>query len=179
MIRYDATNSCCRVYARRTGLLRAVGHDLEIRVDDFQIEVDEAGLQVHAQLAAGSLHVVDAVEGRELRPGRLSTPDKVQIDRHIAQDVLEATQHPQIRFDSTRVEPRADGYHVQGRLLLRGHERGIELAVRRRAGKLSAEVALQQPDFGIRPFRALGGTLRVHPEVLVCIELGPIATAEP
>ncbi len=31
----------------------------------------------------------------------------------------------------------------------------------------TAEVRLQQPDFGIRPYRAMLGTLRVQPDVLI------------
>jgi hypothetical protein len=171
MTRYDPTNSTCRVYTRRTGLLGAVGHDLEIRVGQYSVEVDEAGLQAHATFSAGSLRVASAVEGREARPGKLSAKDEQQIDQHIARDVLEADKYPSIEFRSTQIEPRADGYHVQGRLLLHGQDRSIELSVQRRGAMLVAEVALRQPDFRIEPFRAFGGALRVRPEVLVCIEL--------
>jgi hypothetical protein len=171
MTRYDPTNSRCRVYTRRTGLLGAVGHDLEIHLAEYRIEVAEAELQVYAMFSAGSLRVVGAVDGREPRPGKLSAKDQQQIDQHIAQDVLESTKYPSIEFHSTRVEPNANGYRVQGRLRLHGQERSIELAVQRRDAALVAEVMLRQPDFGIQPFRAFGGALRVRPDVLVCIEL--------
>jgi hypothetical protein len=177
MTRYDPTNSSCRVYTRRMGLLGAIGHDLEIRVTDYSIEVDQAGLQAHATFSARSLHVAWAVEGQQPRPGKLSTKDTQQIDQHIAQDVLEASKYPNIEFHSTRIEPHADGYRVQGRLLLHGQERSIELSVQRRDSRLVAEVTVRQPDFGIAPFRAFGGALRVRPEVLACFELpaGPVS----
>jgi hypothetical protein len=175
MRRYDPTNSKCSVYTRRTGLLGAIGHDLEIRVGEYQIEVDEAGLQAHASFKTGSLRVASAVEGREPRPGKLSAADKQQIDQHIADDVLESARYPSIEFHATRIEPRGDGYRVQGRLLLHGHERDIELTIKRNSATLTTEITLRQPDFGIEPFRAFGGALRVRPEVLVYIEL-PLPT---
>jgi hypothetical protein len=169
---YDASNSRCRIYVRRAGLLGAVGHDLELQAADYRIDVDEAAPQVRAEFSASSLRVVEAVEGRELRPGRLSPADKTQIERNIADAVLEAVKYPKITFRTASVASIEDGYHLRGQLSLHGRERVIEMVVRRRENAgFETEVSLLQPDFGIQPFRALAGALRVRPEVLVCVEL--------
>jgi len=63
------------------------------------------------------------------------------------------------------------GYRVEGRLTLHGTERGITLLARRRGERLEAEVSLHQPDFGIRPFKAFGGALKVRPDVVVRVSL--------
>jgi hypothetical protein len=42
---------------------------------------------------------------------------------------------------------------------------------RRSGARLSGEVVIHQPDFGIEPYRALGGALRVRPDVSVEFDL--------
>ena len=56
---------------------------------------------------------------------------------------------------------------MSGALTIAGTTRPIAFAVQREAGALTAEVEVQQPAFGIRPFRAMLGALRVKPEVRV------------
>lgn len=131
-------------------------------------------MHVRAEFSASSLRVIEAVEGRQLRPGRLSSADKAQIERNIAEQVLEAARYPKIAFRTANITPGAGGYRMSGTLSLHGHERAIEVVAQRRPNAgFESDVVLQQPDFGIRPFRALAGTLRVRPELLVCIELPP------
>jgi hypothetical protein len=171
MPRFDPTSSECRVYTRRTGVLSAIGHDLELAVDRYEIDVEEAPLRVRASFDAGSLRVLGAIKGGALLAGELSTGDRAQIDRQVAEEVLEAGRHPQIEFASTQVGPAADGYRVRGLLRLHGAERPIAFSARRSGGRLEAEVVLHQPDFGIKPYRAFGGALRLHPDVRVRIRL--------
>ena len=52
MPRFDASNSSCHVFTRRAGVLGAMGHDLELAVGTFWIEVDEATQRVSAELDA-------------------------------------------------------------------------------------------------------------------------------
>lgn len=174
---FDASNSECRVFVRRAGLLSAVGHDLELRATDLAIDVDVAALHVRARVPAGALEVVDAIEGRERRPGKLSAKDKAQINENVANDVLEVARFPAIEFESTRVEPAPDGYRVHGRLSLHGQTRALAFVARRSGARLSGEVGIHQPDFGIEPYRALGGALRIRPDVSVVFELPDPAAA--
>jgi polyisoprenoid-binding protein YceI len=176
-VNFDASHSECRVFVRRAGLLSAVGHDLELRATELAIDVDAAALRVRVRVAARALEVVDAVEGRERRPGKLSAKDKAQIHENLANDVLEVARFPAIEFESTRVEPGPDGYRVHGRLSLHGQTRELTFVAKRHGTRLSGEVGIHQPDFGIEPYRALGGTLRVRPDVSVVFELpDPLAT---
>jgi YceI-like protein len=170
-VHFDVSNSECRVFVRRAGLLAAVGHDLELRATELAIDVDVAALHVRARVPARALEVVDAVEGRERQPGKLSAKDKAQIQENIANDVLEVKRFPAIEFESTRVEPAPDGYRVHGRLSLHGQTRALTFMAKRSGARLSGEVGIHQPDFGIEPYRALGGTLRIRPDVSVVFEL--------
>jgi hypothetical protein len=164
---FDAGNSECRVYVRRAGLLAAVGHDLEIRVTEYRVELDRGAAHVSARFAAASLCVVDAVEGRRRCPGRLSARDKSQIESSICEHVLCVAVHPTIEFRSTAIASAGDEHHVRGTLTLLGRTRELSFVVTHRADELIAEVVVHQPDFAITPFSAVAGALRVRPEVTI------------
>lgn len=171
MPHFDPNNSTCRVYTYRSGMLAAVGHDLELRVEDFRIEITEDRSSVQAELQAASLVPLHAVKGRDPQPGKLSDSDKRDIAKSVRDKVLEADRYPTIRFDSTSVEPTAGGYRIRGELGLHGTTRSIELSARSQDGQMVAETALHQPDFGIEPFRAFGGALKVKPDVVVQVSV--------
>ncbi len=180
MPHFDATSSLCRVVVKREGLLSAVGHDLEIGIADYAIELDGSGRQIDATFSAGSVYVIDAIDhDGALRPGTLSAHDKASIDRNIANDVLEAATYPTVEFHSDRVEPNgARAHRVQGRLRLHGRERPISFEITRSDDRWLAEIELRQPDFGIRPFKAFAGALRIQPAVRVRVALA-FTTAQP
>jgi len=156
-------------------MLSAVGHDLEIDVADFSIDVEGPALRVRARFDASSLRVRGAVEQGRVRPEKLSQRERDQIDRQIADDVLDSRSHPYIEFISTEIEPDPEGYLVRGELRLRGASRSLRVAARRVPAGLEVHATIHQPDFGIKPFRALGGTLRVHPDVRVHITAPALA----
>ena len=164
----------CEVLVLREGLLSAVAHDLLLRVTAFEIAVDLGTLGVVARLDPASLRVVTALrDGRPL-PDALRPGDVREIEATIAGEILRAPRHREIRFASTRVLPTARGYDVHGTLELRGVARPLALDVRRADGRLETEATLHQPDFGIAPYRAMLGTLRVRADVVV-----RVSTPEP
>ncbi|MBW2588824.1 MAG: YceI family protein, partial [Deltaproteobacteria bacterium] len=78
---------------------------------------------------------------------------------------------PEIRFDSTNVVERGEGFAVEGTLQLYGKSRSIQTSVRAAGGRWGAELKLHQPDFGIKPFSAALGALKVKPDVLVRVSV--------
>lgn len=163
---FDQREARCRVFTFKEGLLSAIAHDLEIDVARFRIE-HEAGT-LRATFEASSLRVLHAmVEGRA-RPELLSPRDRDKIEQNIAKDVLHSARHPQIVFSA----PLADlGDVVTGDLELCGRKRAIRVAVRSEGAMYVGEVTLHQPDFGITPYSAMLGTLRIQPDVRVRIEI--------
>jgi polyisoprenoid-binding protein YceI len=152
----------------REGLLSAVGHDLLLRATSFEIAVDGEPPAVSARIDAASLRVAGAMrDGRALRAGALSASDVRDIEATIAGTVLRARRFPEIRFRSTSVSSRDGGREVRGTLALAGREREVALVARREGERLVAEVRLHQPAFGIAPYRAMLGALRVKADVLV------------
>lgn len=165
MIRLGPPAAECRVLTYREGLLSSLGHDLELTVTRFEVRVDEDARRVDASFDAASLRVV-----RALRDGvetALSDGDRKTIEQNIRRDVLDADRHPEIRYRSSRVVDVEGGFDVDGRLALHGTAREVAVALRRTGDRYLAEVSLRQPDFGIRPYRALLGAIKVKPGVVV------------
>ena len=169
MRRFDERTAECRVFTFKEGALSALAHDLELRVTHFHVEVGD-DLSITASFDATSLVVLHALDkGRATRA--LSEADKKKIARTAADEVLRARQHPEIHFRSAPATPAGEGYHLRGTLTLCGRSRPLELFTRREGGRQLTEATLLQPDFGIVPYRALLGTLRLRPEVKILVAL--------
>lgn len=167
MARYDSSSAECAVLTFKEGLLSAIAHDLFIRVTQFEIDVDDATKAIDARFDARSLRVAHAMEGGAPRPEKLSGSDKHKIEQNIVADVLDAREHPEVRFTSNEVVPEGDGYRLRGTLALHGQRRPIDVVAQRRGEDLVAEVRLHQPDFGIKPYTAMLGALKIKPDVVV------------
>jgi hypothetical protein len=169
-VRYDASNSLVLVRAYREGVLARVGHDVSFRVARYRIDVDPEALALDARFEADSLRLERAASGGGA-PSDVSAADRAEIEANAARGVLQAERFPEVRFRSTRVEPAGGGYRVAGELTLRGRTRAIQFTTRDERGRQVADVSVSQPDFGIAPFKALLGALRVRPDVDVRVEL--------
>jgi polyisoprenoid-binding protein YceI len=167
MARYDAYNSECLLFSFKDGLLARLAHDLKLQVERFSIEVDDATRQIKATFDPSSIQVVCArVDGRD-DLSTLSKGDKKKIYDNATKDVLRTRKHPEIRFDSTNVVERGEGFAVEGTLQMYGKSRNIQTSVRPDGDRWLAEVKVHQPDFGIKPFTAALGALKVKPDVIV------------
>ena len=169
MSRIDPESAECLVFTYKEGLLSAVAHDLKLRVTRFSIDVDDEHRAIDARFEAASIRVVAAMRDGAEAPAALGEADRRKIEQNLAADVLDAARHPEIRFTSRSVTPDGDGYRVEGDLALHGQTRHITLRTRAEGGRQIAELTLHQPDFGIKPFSAMMGTLRIKPDVRVRI----------
>ncbi|MDH3202998.1 MAG: YceI family protein, partial [Myxococcales bacterium] len=94
---------------------------------------------------------------------------------HIAEDVLHAQQFPEVSFSSSEVEEVDGGFRVQGSLNLHGQVGTIGADIRSDGGRWTTEVSIDQRDYGIRPFRALFGLIRIKPVVRVRVSVPQVA----
>ena len=171
--RFTENSADVLVFTFKEGLLSAVAHDLKIRVNRFAIHVDEATRAIEATFDARSLSVVTAMKDGADSLGALSDGDKKKIAENIADDVLHPKKHPEIRFASTSVEEDESGagYRVKGRLTLCGQTHEIAFVSRSDGEGQVAEIKLHQPTWGVKPFSAMLGTLKIKPDVLVRVAL--------
>ena len=163
MPHFDASSAECLVFTYKDGLLASIAHDLEIRVERFDLDIDAAPLAVRARFDATSLAVMGA------HPNALGESDKRKIEQSIADEVLHVREHPAIIFSSSTVTAEGDGFRIAGELTLHGRTRRVTFvaAPDGERDRMVATVELHQPDFGIKPYSAMLGTLKIKPDVTV------------
>ncbi len=178
----DASAVECRVFTYKEGALSALAHDLELRVTRLTLELEgeataAAPLRLTARFAADSLQVMHAM--KDGRPtDQLSASDRRKIEKTLAGDVLDLRRHPEIRYEGTATPLPLSGegdssgsFAIAGELTLQGRRRSVASIAQRRGDRIYAEVTLHQPDFGIQPFSALLGALKIRPDVTVRISM--------
>ena len=105
----------------------------------------------------------------------LGDDDKASIEQTIDDEVL---KRQAIEFRSTRVETAGDGgLSVEGELTLVGTTPADRVRPRRRRRRpLTGTAVVKQTDWGMKPYSALFGALKVVDEVEVAIEAPPPPT---
>lgn len=172
MPQYDEKTAECQVFTFKDGLLSKIAHDLDIAVTRFKVDVDPTGPSIRADFDASSLRVRHAVKDGVPDAKALSDSDKEKIASQIQSDVLEVSKHERILFVSKQVSRRPDGsYSITGDLTLHGTTRSITTETLLLGNKQVAEVVLNQPDYGVVPFKAMLGTLKVKPQLRVRLSI--------
>ena len=163
-------NGTLSVRTGRTGAAAKAGHNLLIHVTAWQatLEVgeDPARTSIVLDADATSLRVREGTGGMQA----LGDDDKASIQETIDDDVL---QRKGIEFRSTAVQVAADGgrISVQGELTLVGKACPIAFDLTVGAdGTLSGSAVVKQTDWGITPYSALFGALKVADEVEVVLD---------
>lgn len=159
------------VLTYKDGLLARLAHDLQIRCERFEIQ--RSGNTVTGRFTLSSLHVDGAVERGRVADGVLSAGDRRKIEQTMRDDVLELSRYPEASFRGA-IEPGADASktRVQGKLTLHGREVDLGLVTAElRAGRWIAEITLVTSRWGITPYRALAGALKVQDRVIVRVSL--------
>jgi hypothetical protein len=170
------------LYTYRTGLLSAVGHDLRLSVGRFEISWDNG--EVTGRFWPESIEVDGSVEDGQLQPGEPKPSDKKKIYGNIQEDVLKSNRHPEIRFEGgyreVETEPGDETtYEVAGELEIRGVEEAIELRLHEQEGRFRAELELEPSRWGIEPYSALLGSLKLQDRVTVELDLSSEAAERP
>lgn len=168
MKRFDQNSATCQIFTYKEGLFSALAHDLLINVTSFVIELSDDA-HVDSRFDAGSLRVDCAMAEGMKRPDILSAANLKEIDDNTFKEVMNAATFKLIFFSSKSVVKEDSSYRVVGTLTLHGNNREITFTVKKEDGCHVAEVRLHLPDYGIKPFSALFGAMKVKPDVLVRI----------
>lgn len=166
---YDASTARCSIIAYKEGLLSAVGHNVRLEVTSFSVKVHDG--EVVATFDADSLRAVCAVKDGRDDPDALSAKDRDTIAGYVRKDILESSRFPEIIFRAGLVDADEDEAEVEGSLELHGVTRDVEFTARRLDDHWVARLQLRQSDFGIRPFKALMGALKIKSEIDVELRL--------
>jgi len=161
-------NGTLSVKTGRSGAAAKAGHDLTIHVGSWEATLtigdDPAQSNLTLDADASSLSVIDGTGGIQ----SLGDDDKKNIKKTIDDDVLKGES---IQFRSTSVQGSDGTLSVQGDLTLRGKSNPItfDLTVGD-DGRVSGTAVVKQTDWGMKPYSALFGALKVADEVKVEIE---------
>lgn len=159
----------------REGAAALMGHDLTLLATRWTATVvvdaeDPPRSKLTATVDAASLVVREASGG----PVGLTNSQRAEIESTVRATVLRSDRHPRIAFRSTAVE--SDGRHtaVVGTLTIRRRTRPATLrlrVVRSRVPRIVATTTIVQTAFGIEPYSALLGALRVKDAVELTVEV--------
>ncbi len=168
-----ASESSFWVFAGKAGLFSMLAHDHEIGVKSFsgRVVIPEAGAaggSLEMEIDATSLAVLDKKPSEE---------DKKKIYDSMHKEVLESAKHQKITFKSASVsdvkQTGNDAYSfvLNGDLTLRGVTKRIAVPVAATITpqqlRATGKYTLKQTDYGITPYSAAGGTIKVKNEVVV------------
>ena len=161
--RFGPSNATLAVQTRRGGAAAKAGHDLLLHVTEWEgtLTIDDGGSPTAAELAADatSLRVQKGTGGMKA----LDEDDKANIHQTIDDEVL---RRRDIKFRSTSVR---DG-RAEGELTLGDKTRPLSLElVVSEDGAVSGTATVKQSDWGMKPYSALFGTLKVLDEVEVSL----------
>jgi YceI-like domain len=151
------------VRTTRTGAAAKAGHDLLIEVTGWKatLEVGET-TRIAFEADPTSLRVREGTGGMQA----LGDDDRASIAQTIDDEIL---RREAIEFRSTAVRAGEDGrLDVEGDLTLAGRTAAIAFeASLADDGSVTANAIVRQTDWGIKPYSALFGALKVADEVAV------------
>ena len=156
----------------RSGLGRRAGHDLTLEATRWSAQADvdpaePANSTVTAEIEVESLEVKEGTGG--VMP--LTDVDRAEIVKNIRGKVLYTSAHPTITFRSTSVEGTPASFTVEGDLTIMGVTRPVTVRGQVSGARLTASATVVQSRWGIKPFSALFGQLRVADPIEIELDL--------
>ncbi|MFJ2032923.1 YceI family protein [Streptosporangium sp. NPDC087985] len=161
------------VKTTRTGLGAKAGHDLTIEVTRWR---GNATLDI-ANPANSSVTVEIDTESFEVREGTggvkpLTDSDRREIKKNIQEKILHSDRYPTITFRSTRADGTPESFRVEGDLTLVGVTRPVTVQGLLTEDRVRGSATIVQTQWGIRPYSALFGALKLSDGVEVQFDAG-------
>ncbi len=160
-------NATLKVLTLKAGAASKAGHNLTIEVGSWnaKLTVGDGGADASVAVTADSrsLRVLEGTGGVK----SLTADDKADIKKTIDKEVLQGCE---IAFHSTSVSGTPERLTIEGELGLGGKRRPLSFDVALANGRVSGTATVKQTDWGIKPYSALFGTLKVVDEVQVVID---------
>jgi polyisoprenoid-binding protein YceI len=163
-------------YTFKSGLLSKLAHDLLIDVTDFKVNLDVpdggfASGSLGLEIQTNSLKVDCAMKDGERQPDTLKEKDIADIEADMAKKVLHPDKYPTAKFSSKTIQEKGDNYQVSGDLSLHGVTKSVDFDIDTSGGNLKGRFTILQKDYGIKPFSAMMGTLKIKNEMDIGFDL--------
>jgi len=159
----------------RDGMVAKVGHDLTIEVGFWSAELEVADDHSPARLTVRA--DMNSLVVREGSGGVMPLTDRDRREIAVtARKVLRNDRYPEAAFSASDFDagPGGDGVNgaVNGTLTLAGASRPLRLTVSETGpGIYHATASVRQSDFGIKPYTAFLGTLKVSDAVRIVVDV--------
>jgi len=162
------TDGDIRIFTFKEGILSRVAHDLQLTLHRFDVTVDDG--EVSCRFWPESITVDGAIMNGNLRPNTLKNKDKKEIVQNIQTKILHTSAHPTAEL---RGQLQGDGAQTRltGTLQIAGRTRPFQMAIEHQEHRWTGEVSIKPTDWGIQPFRALMGAIRLQDRILVRFDL--------
>jgi len=167
---FGPPNGRLTIRTSRAGLGRRAGHDLAIEATRWAgnatILISDPGQSsVTVTVEAGSLTVREGTGG--LKP--LTDADRAEIKRTLeSEQLLHTAEHPTITFRSTRVTGTPEDFEVTGELTIKGRTHPVTVHGGSDGdGQVCGWATVHQSTWGIKPYTAFLGALKVADEVRI------------
>ena len=160
------------VKTARAGLGSKVGHDLSIEVTRWH-----GNVLIDAASPANSSVTVEAdVDSFEVREGTggvkpLTDADRADIKNTLRGKILNTAAHPVITFVSSQVSGTEESFRIDGDLTIAGVTRPVTVEGQLAAGRARGSTVILQSQWGIRPYSAFLGALKLRDEVEVKFDI--------
>jgi hypothetical protein len=168
---FDRDNTLVKVFIfKAPNLMSRFAHDLELHNDliDGTVEIEDDGANVEATVDLWNLRVIERL---------LSAKDRAEAERLMRTKILKRRNVGKARFKG-RLAPEGGRPVAHGELsLVGGRRRRVALpfeivSVEEGGFRASLRHELMQTDYGIRPFTAMMGLLKLQDRMVVEIEAG-------
>ncbi|HEY9378126.1 MAG TPA: YceI family protein [Jiangellaceae bacterium] len=168
-LRFGPGDGTLFIRTRRTGFASKVGHDLTLELTGWsaQVEVPDPagpfGGRVAATIDLSTMTVREGSGGAV----PLTDRDRREIEGN-ARRMLEVDRYPTATFAADRIIGTSTEATVIGMLSIHGSQGQVQLHVRQvPPDGLVAEATVAQTAFGIKPYSAFLGALKLRDEVAI------------
>jgi polyisoprenoid-binding protein YceI len=169
LLHFGPENGTLLLQTRRTGVASRVGHDLTLELTTWSAEVeildaaDPVATRVEARVDLSSL-VVRVGSGGAVP---LTDRDRRDIEAN-ARRMLEVDRYPTVTFEADQINATGTEATVDGTLAMHGIQGPVTLNIRQVSpDQWQVDTTVAQTAFGIKPYSAFLGALKLRDEVSV------------
>ncbi len=150
----------------KDGMGAKLAHDLILTASRWNgtlnVDADNpAASSAELTIDARSIEIVEAVGGMK----SLSDKDRRDIGKNIDEKVLNTGKFPTLTFQSTSVSGAEPNFNAAGNMTIVGNTRPANVAINVSGTTVTAKTSISQKDFGIKPFSAMLGAIKLRDDV--------------
>lgn len=157
-----------RVFREPGALLARMAHDLELVVE--RITAHENQGRVDVTFDPASLRVTGALAAGRVDPALLDPSQRQEIERNVRTQVLKTDKFPQGSFEG-ELDATTTPVSVRGTLELCGKRHPVSFELARQDDTHVGELTITPSRWGIAPYRALLGALKLQDTAVLRIEV--------